>query len=53
MAEVHRRLTYDMQRFWENNDQVMGRLLLAFRVAAASLAVEVVALLTAVSDTLL
>jgi hypothetical protein len=35
--EVHRRLTYDLQRFWEGND-LMQRLFLAFRIAAASLA---------------
>lgn len=53
MAEVHRRLTYDMQRFWESNDLVMGRLLVAFRIAAASLVIEVISLLAAVSGTLL
>lgn len=53
MKEVHRRLAYDMQRFWESNDLVLGRLLAAFRIAAASLVVEVVALLAAVSGTLL
>ena len=52
-AEIHRRLIYDMQRFWDNNDVVMRRLLLAFRVAAASLAVEVVSLLAAISGTIL
>jgi hypothetical protein len=50
--EVHRRLTYDLQRFWEGNDLIMQRLFLAFRIAAAALAVEVVALLAAISDTL-
>ena len=52
-AEVHRRLTYDMQRFWDSNDAVMQRLFLAFRVAAASLAVEIVSLLAAISGTIL
>lgn len=52
-AEVHRRLTYDMQRFWDSNDAVMQRLFLGFRVAAAALAVEVVSLLAAVSGTIL
>ena len=31
--EVHRRLTYDLQRFWDGNDVIMQRLFLAFRVA--------------------
>jgi hypothetical protein len=52
-AEIYRRLVYDMQRFWESNDIVMGRLLLAFRVAAAALAVEVLSLLGAISGTIL
>jgi hypothetical protein len=52
-AEIHRRLVYDMQRFWDDNDVVMRRLLLAFRIAAASLAVEVLSLLAAISGTIL
>jgi hypothetical protein len=35
-AEIYRRLVYDMQRFWDTNDVVMRRHLLAFRVAAAA-----------------
>jgi hypothetical protein len=53
MPEVHRRLAYDMQRFWDSNDHVMTRLLFAFRIATAALVLEVVALLAAVSGTLL
>ena len=52
-AEIYRRLVYDMQRFWDNNDVVMRRHLLAFRFAAAALAVEVVSLLGAISGTIL
>ena len=52
-AEIYRRLVYDMQRFWDNNDVVMRRHLLAFRAAAAALAVEVVSLLGAISGTIL
>ena len=51
--EIHRRLVYDMQRFWDNNDVVMRRLLVAFRIAAAALALEVLALLAAISGTIL
>ena len=52
-AEIYRRLVYDMQRFWDSNDNMMRRLLLAFRVAAAALAVEVLSLLGAISGTIL
>ena len=52
-AEIYRRLIYDLQRFWDDNDAVMQRLLLGFRVAAASLAVEVLSLLAAISGTIL
>lgn len=52
MAEVHRRLAYDLQRFWEGNDSVMSKLLTAFRVAAVALAVEVLFLLLAIGGTL-
>jgi hypothetical protein len=52
-AEIYRRLVYDMQRFWDTNDVVMRRHLLAFRVAAAALAVEVISLLGAISGTIL
>ena len=51
--EVHRRLVYDMQRFWDDNDVVMRRLLIAFRIAAAALVVEVLSLLGAISGTIL
>ncbi|MGH3072454.1 MAG: hypothetical protein ACRDNB_09345 [Gaiellaceae bacterium] len=53
IGEVRRHLVYDMQRFWDGNDVVMRRLLLAFRIAAAALALEVIALLAAISDTIL
>lgn len=52
-GEVYRRLVYDMQRFWDDNDVVMRRLLVAFRVAAAALAIEVLSLLGAISGTIL
>jgi hypothetical protein len=51
--EVHRRRVYDMQRFWDDNDVVMRRLLVAFRIAAAALAVGVLSMLGAISGTIL
>lgn len=53
MAEVHRRLAYDMQRFWDSNDRVLQSMLWGFQVAAIALVVEVLALIAAVSGTLL
>jgi hypothetical protein len=52
MAEVYRRLAYDLDRFWEENDAVMLKLFHAYRIAAGALAMEVLLLLASVSDTL-
>src|SRR5882757_1887468 len=43
-AEVHRRLAYDLDRFWEKNDGKIKWLTRAFTVAAAALVIEIVAL---------
>ena len=51
-AENHRRLAYDLDRFWDANDRKMQRLFRAFRVAAFALVVEILALATLLSDTL-
>jgi hypothetical protein len=53
MPEVYRRLAYDLDRFWEDNDAVITGLFRWFKVAAVGLAVEIVLLLTAISGTLL
>jgi hypothetical protein len=52
LAEVHRRLTYDLDRFWRENDETMQRVFNAFRVAAWALAAEVGLLLASLSGTL-
>jgi hypothetical protein len=52
MSEVYRRLTYDLDRFWEENDDVMTRLLRWFQVAAVALAAEIMILLASLSGTL-
>lgn len=52
LAEVHRRLAYDLDRFWERNDAALARLLDAFRLATLALAVEVVLLVTILAGTL-
>ncbi len=50
--ELHRRLAYDLDRFWEANEQVVQRMLYAFRFSAWALVVEVVLLLASVTGTL-
>ena len=50
--EVYRRLAYDLDRFWEDNDGVLTRMFLAYRVAVVALGAEIVLLLAAVSGTL-
>jgi hypothetical protein len=52
LAEVYRRLAYDLDRFWDTNDQQLTRLLRAYRVGALALTVEILALVALVSDTL-
>jgi hypothetical protein len=52
MSEVYRRLTYDLDRFWEENDDVMTRLFRWFQVAAVALAAEIMLLLASLSGTL-
>jgi hypothetical protein len=52
MPEVYRRLTYDIDRFWEENDEVLGRLLRWFQVAAVALAAEIMLLLSSLSGSL-
>lgn len=52
LAEVYRRLAYDLDRFWDANDQEMQKLFASFRLAAAGLAVEIVVVIAMVSDNL-
>jgi hypothetical protein len=53
LAEVHRRLAYDMSRFWEANDTALQPIFRSFRVAAGALVVQILALVALVSDSLL
>ena len=53
LAEVYRRLAYDLVRCWDHNDIELQKLIPAFRLATVALAVEIVVLVTMVSDTLL
>ncbi len=51
--ELHRRLAYDLDRFWDENDVTMKRLFVAFRLAAVALTAEILLLLAAIGGTLL
>jgi hypothetical protein len=50
--EVHRRLSYDLNRCWEENDLEIARLRQGVQVAASGLIVEVLALVGLVADTI-
>jgi hypothetical protein len=50
--EVHRRLAYDLDRFWEENDTRIRQIRSAFAVAATGLVIEVLALVAGVADTI-
>jgi len=52
IGEVYRRLTYDLDRFWDDNDVELQKLFRAFRLAAVGLSSEIVILIAMVSDTL-
>lgn len=52
MEEAHRRLAYQLDRFWDANDSAMQRLFWWFRVATGALAAEIAILLTALSGSL-
>jgi hypothetical protein len=49
---VHRRLAYDLDRFWEENDKRIRQLRRSFEVGATGLVVEVLALVALVADTI-
>ena len=51
-AELHRRLAYDLDRFWQDNDRTLQWVFRAFRLAAWALAAEVVLLLVSLSGTI-
>jgi hypothetical protein len=52
VSEVHRRLAYDLDRFWETNDRVMQQLLWGFRISATALVLEILLLLASMTGTL-
>jgi hypothetical protein len=52
LAEVYRRLAYDLDRFWDDNDVELQKLFKAFRLAAGALSAEILVLIAMVSDNL-
>jgi hypothetical protein len=52
LAEVYRSLAYDLDDFWDDNDDELQKLFRAFRLGAAGLATEIVALIAVVSGNL-
>jgi hypothetical protein len=52
LAEVYRRLAYDLDRFWDDNDVEVQKLFRAFRLAALALTAEIVVLIAMVCDSL-
>jgi hypothetical protein len=53
LAEVYRRLAYDLDCFWHSNNATIGKLTRAYKTAAAALVVEVVSLVALLGDTIL
>lgn len=53
IPEVYRRLAYDLDRFWRRNDLELQKVTNAFRLGAAALVLESVALSIMASDTIL
>jgi hypothetical protein len=52
LAEVYRRLAYDLDRFWDRNDVELQKLFRSFRLATLALSTEIVVLIAMVSDNL-
>jgi hypothetical protein len=52
IPEVHRRLAYDLERFWESNDGTIVKLTRAYAFAALALVVEIFSLVTLLSGSI-
>lgn len=50
MAEVYRRLAYDLDRFWDSNDKRIQWLIRTFSLGAAALVIEILALAVLLGD---
>lgn len=52
MGEVYRRLAYQLDRFWESNDETIVRLSRAYGTAALALIIEILSLAAILSGTI-
>jgi len=52
LAEVYRRLAYELDRFWEKNDQTIAQLTHTYKLAAGALVIEILSLAALVGDTI-
>jgi hypothetical protein len=50
MPEVYRRLAYDLDRFWESNDEKIRWITRAYTVAAGALVIEILSLAALLGD---
>jgi hypothetical protein len=53
IAEVYRRLGYELDRFWESNNRTIVKLTRTYKVAAGSLVLEIVSLAALLGGTIL
>lgn len=53
MAEVYRRLAYELDQLWDSNDHTIARLSRMFKFAAGALVVEILSLSVLLGDTIL
>ena len=52
LAEVYRRLAYELERFWKANDERIQWLARAYTVAAGALVIEILSLAALLGDTI-
>ena len=53
IAEVYRRLAYELDRFWDSNDTTVVKLSHTYRLAASALVIEILSLATLLGDNIL
>jgi hypothetical protein len=50
IAEVYRRLAYELDRFWDSNDKTITTLTRAYKIAAGALVIEILSLAVLLGD---
>ena len=53
IAEVFRRLAYELDRFWDSNDKTIVKLSRTYRLAASALVIEIPSLAVLLGDNIL